>query len=137
MMKSIIKKRVNKVMMKYRKYQDFMHIHSYRRISKSHKIKEAKWKEAQNFINTVDEMLIKLSDDELFIIISIFNLEYEPYLRKFEAGQVPNEEIIIDLDKSRSYFFKYKKSAYEKLYNYMKKLDLDQLKFDKNLYIHF
>ena len=139
-MNSIIKKRVNKVMLKYRGYQDFMIRYKYGMSEYTKKqFKKSELQEAQNFIDTVDKMLIKLSDDELFIIISIFNLEYEPYLIKFEPGKVPKEEIIFDdeFGKSRSYFYKCQKSAYKKLYNYMKKLNLDKLQFDKDPYIYF
>lgn len=139
-MNSIIKKRVNKIMLKYREYQDFMIRYKYKMSTYEKKqFKESELQEVQIFIDIIDKMLIKLSDDELFIITSIFNLEDEPYLRKFEPGQVPKEEIIFDdeFGKSRAYFYKCQKSAYENLYNYMKILNLNNLQFDEKDHLFF
>lgn len=88
-----------------------------------YKVANKKGSKMENYENrkymtdVVETALTKLSDPELFIITKKYNLEDEAYLRKYEIGETPDDEIA-DMEEfnygQRTYFRK-KKSALKKL----------------------
>ena len=111
------KKLVDKVLKQYINYCDYITI--YEKFDDIFKDKEVNLQQKKNFVDTVDKMLITLNDDELFIITQLYNLELEPYLRKWTPGSVPDNEIIEmeEWEKSERSYFTIKLDAYEKLIN--------------------
>jgi hypothetical protein len=109
------KELVDKVLKQYINYCDYITI--YEKFDDIFKDKEVNLQQKKNFVDTVDKMLITLNDDELFIITQLYNLELEPYLRKWTPGSVPDNEIILmdGWDKKEASFYRSKASAFDKL----------------------
>lgn len=109
------KELVDKVLKQYINYCDYITI--YEKFDDIFKDRKVNLQQKKNFVDTVDKMLITLNDDELFIITQLYNLELEPYLRKWTPGSVPDEEIWSD-DKAnmqRRKYFDVKNDVFEKL----------------------
>lgn len=109
------KELVDKVLKQYINYCDYITI--YEKFDDIFKDKQVNSQQKKNFVDTVDRMLITLNDDELFIITQLYNLELEPYLRKWTAGSIPDNEIYnMDEWKFEEWkYYKVKKQALNKL----------------------
>ena len=109
------KELVDKVLKQYINYCDYITI--YEKFDDIFKDKEVNLQQKKNFVDTVDKMLITLNDDELFIITQLYNLELEPYLRKWSPGDVPDEEVWGDdsFRYQQRKYFDVKSNCFEKL----------------------
>ena len=118
------KELVDKVLKQYIQYSDFLTI--YEKFDDIFKDKEVNLRQKKNFVDTVDRMLITLNDDELFIITQLYNLEAEPYLRKWTAGGIPDNEVynMEEWDKGEVSYFKYKSKCYDKLSKLMEMIEV-------------
>ena len=109
------KELVDKVLKQYIQYSDFLAI--YEKFDDIFKDRQVNLQQKKNFVDTVDRMLITLNDDELFIITQLYNLEAEPYLKKWTAGSIPDNEVynMGEWPYSEMQYFRVKKDALNKL----------------------
>ena len=109
------KELVDKVLKQYINYCDYITI--YEKFDDIFKDRQVNLQQKKNFVDTVDRMLITLNDDELFIITQLYNLELEPYLRKWTPGKVPDEEIyqMEEFNLSERHYYRIKKSVLTQL----------------------
>ena len=109
------KELVDKVLKQYIQYSDFLTI--YEKFDDIFKDKEVNLRQKKNFVDTVDRMLITLNDDELFIITQLYNLEAEPYLRKWTAGSIPDNEVynMEEWEYTERHYTNVKNNAFNKL----------------------
>ena len=117
------KELVDKVLKQYIQYSDFLTI--YEKFDDIFKDRQVDLQQKKNFVDTVDRMLITLNDDELFIITQLYNLEAEPYLRKWTAGDVPDNEVynMQEWEYKDSKYYEIKLKAINKLSNLFSMID--------------
>jgi len=109
------KKKIDKLLKQYINYHDYINI--YNTFDDCFLNEDVNIEQRQSFIDGMDMILDTLNDDELFVITKLYNLECEPYLRKWTPGEVPYEEILLmdECDFERNKYYQIKENAYKKI----------------------
>ena len=118
------KELVDKVLKQYINYNDYINI--YNTFDDCFLNEDVNLEQRQSFIDGMDMILDTLNDDELFVITKLYNLECEPYLRKWTPGEVPDEEILLmeEFNFNRSKYYQLRSSAFNKIYNKLSMIDV-------------
>lgn len=108
------KSEVDKILKEYKFVLDLNDMY---RVANKKGSKMENYENRKYIVDIVETALTKLSDDQLFIITKKYNLEDEAYLRKYEIGETPDDEIadMEEFDYGRRSYFRKKKSALNKL----------------------
>ena len=119
------KEKVDKLLKQYINYHDYINI--YNKFDDCFLNEDVNLEQRQSFIDGMDMILDTLNDDELFVITKLYNLECEPYLRKWTPGEVPDEEILLmeEWEHKRNKYFDTKKNAFKQI---NKKISMINLK---------
>lgn len=118
------KEKIDKLLKQYINYNDYINI--YNTFDDCFLNEDVNLEQRQSFIDGMDMILDTLNDDELFVITKLYNLECEPYLRKWTPGEVPDEEILLmdECDFGRDKYFKVKSNSYKKIKDKISMLDV-------------
>ena len=109
------KEKIDKLLKQYINYHDYINI--YNTFDDCFLNEDVNLEQRQSFIDGMDMILDTLNDDELFVITKLYNLECEPYLRKWTPGEVPYEEILMmeEVNFGQDKYFRIKNNAFKKI----------------------
>jgi len=118
------KKKIDKLLKQYINYHDYINI--YNTFDDCFLNEDVNIEQRQSFIDGMDMILDTLNDDELFVITKLYNLECEPYLRKWTPGEVPDEEILLmeEVQFNRRKYYQLKSSAFQKINSKLSMIDI-------------
>lgn len=123
------REKIDKLLKQYINYNDYINI--YNTFDDCFLNEDVNLEQRQSFIDGMDMILDTLNDDELFVITKLYNLECEPYLRRWTPGEVPYEEILLmdECDFSQKQYYRIKNKAFKKI---NKKLSMIDTKSKEN-----
>jgi hypothetical protein len=118
------KEKIDKLLKQYINYNDYINI--YNTFDDCFLNEDVNLEQRQSFIDGMDMILDTLNDDELFVITKLYNLECEPYLRKWTPGEVPYEEILLmdEFDFGKDKYFNLKNKAFKKINDKISMIDV-------------